>query len=133
MGAVYKARERQLDRMVALKILPPEIGRQETFAQRFAREAQSMARLSHPNIVTIHSFGQRGAAEPAAGGEIYFFIMEYVDGLSLRQLLDAARSAPRKHWPSCRRYAKPSNMRMTGALSTVISSRRTSCSIVPGR
>ncbi|MFA6135646.1 MAG: protein kinase [Phycisphaerae bacterium] len=60
MGAVYKARERHLDRLVALKILPPEIGRDEAFAQRFAREAQAMAKLNHPNIVTIHSFGQRG-------------------------------------------------------------------------
>ncbi|NQU76018.1 MAG: protein kinase, partial [Planctomycetes bacterium] len=61
MGAVYKAREKQLDRLVALKILPPEIGREEAFAQRFAREAQAMAKLGHPNIVTIHSFGQRGS------------------------------------------------------------------------
>ena len=82
MGAVYKARQKELNRLVALKILPPEIGRQESFAQRFAREAQAMAKLSHPNIVTIHSFGQRG--------ELYFFLMEYVDGLSLRQVLSAA-------------------------------------------
>ena len=100
MGAVYKAREKQLDRLVALKILPPEIGREpslaKNFAQRFAREAQAMAKLSHSNIVTIHSFGsrpltaggQRSAGELAAGGDLYFFIMEYVDGLSLRQLLD---------------------------------------------
>ena len=60
MGAVYKAREKQLDRLVALKILPPEIGREEAFAHRFAREAQAMAKLSHANIVTIHSFGSRG-------------------------------------------------------------------------
>ncbi|MCK4602282.1 MAG: serine/threonine protein kinase, partial [Phycisphaerae bacterium] len=81
MGAVYKARQKELDRQVALKILPPEIGRQESFAQRFAREAQAMAKLSHPNIVTIHNFGQRGG--------LYFFLMEYVDGLSLRQVLNS--------------------------------------------
>jgi len=80
MGAVYKARQKELDRLVALKILPPEIGRDTSFAQRFAREAQAMAKLGHPNIVTIYSFGHRE--------ELYFFIMEYVDGLSLRQLLD---------------------------------------------
>ena len=67
MGAVYKARQKELDRLVALKILPPEIGRDESFAQRFAREAQAMARLSHPNIVTIHDFGQRGG--------LYYFLM----------------------------------------------------------
>ncbi|MCK4626555.1 MAG: protein kinase, partial [Phycisphaerae bacterium] len=54
MGAVYKARQKELDRQVALKILPPEIGQDPNFAQRFAREAQAMAKLSHPNIVTIH-------------------------------------------------------------------------------
>ncbi len=96
MGAVYKAREKQLDRLVALKILPPEIGREEAFAQRFSREAQAMARLGHPNIVTIHSFGQRGAVELAGGGELYFVLMEYVDGLSLRQLLDAGTVSPKE-------------------------------------
>jgi serine/threonine protein kinase len=96
MGAVYKAREKQLDRMVALKILPPEIGRQEAFAQRFAREAQSMARLSHPSIVTIHSFGQRSGQGFAGGAGLYFFIMEYVDGLSLRQLLDTGEVSPKE-------------------------------------
>ncbi len=96
MGAVYKAREKQLDRLVALKILPPEIGREPAFAQRFAREAQAMAKLGHTNIVTIHSFGQRSAGELAAGGDLYFFIMEYVDGLSLRQLLDAGTVSPKE-------------------------------------
>ncbi len=96
MGAVYKAREKQLDRLVALKILPPEIGREPAFAQRFAREAQAMAKLSHSNIVTIYSFGQRAAGELAAGGDLYFFIMEYVDGLSLRQLLDAGTVSPKE-------------------------------------
>ena len=93
MGAVYKAREKQLDRLVALKILPPAIGSQGDFARRFAHEAQAMAKLSHPNIVTIYSFGSTalttsGTEEQAPGADVYYFIMEYVDGLSLRQLLD---------------------------------------------
>jgi serine/threonine protein kinase len=88
MGAVYKAREKHLDRIVALKILPPEIGRDPAFATRFAREAQAMAKLNHPNIVAIHSFGQLG--------EFYFFIMEYVDGVSLRQLLGSGRLSPKE-------------------------------------
>jgi len=92
MGAVYKAREKALDRMVALKILPPEIGQDPAFAERFAREAQAMARLSHPNIVTIYSFGQRGSTSPTASDGLYYFIMEYVDGLSLRGLLDAGQA-----------------------------------------
>jgi tRNA A-37 threonylcarbamoyl transferase component Bud32 len=88
MGAVYKARQKELDRLVALKILPPEIGRETAFAQRFAHEAQAMARLNHPNIVAIYDFGQRG--------EFYFFLMEYVDGLNLRQLLNAGSVSPRE-------------------------------------
>ncbi len=88
MGAVYKARQRNLDRIVALKVLPPEIGRDKAFAERFAREAQAMARLGHPHIVAIYDFGQREG--------LYFFLMEYVDGLNLRQLLDAGHIAPRE-------------------------------------
>ena len=52
MGAVYKARQRQLDRIVALKILPPGIGDDPAFAERFAREAKALAKLNHPGIVT---------------------------------------------------------------------------------
>jgi tRNA A-37 threonylcarbamoyl transferase component Bud32 len=86
MGAVYKVRQRQLDRVVALKILPSEIGEDSTFAERFAREGQTMARLSHPNIVLIFDFGQ-------AGGMPYF-VMEFVDGTSLRQTIDSGGLKP---------------------------------------
>src|SRR5271154_1472381 len=58
MGAVYKARQPGLDRLVAVKILPPEVSRDPAFAERFTREARSLAKLSHPNIVGIHDFGQ---------------------------------------------------------------------------
>src|SRR5688572_20935966 len=49
MGAVYKARQRGLDRLVAVKILPPEVGQDSAFAERFTREARALARLTHPN------------------------------------------------------------------------------------
>ncbi|HVW35762.1 MAG TPA: hypothetical protein VHB99_00605, partial [Pirellulales bacterium] len=49
MGAVYKARQRQLDRLVALKILPPSTGREAAFNERFSREARAMAKLFHPH------------------------------------------------------------------------------------
>lgn len=79
MGAVYRARQKELDRIVALKILPPDISKDGTFAERFMREARALAKLNHPGIVTIYDFGR-------ADG-LYFFLMEYVDGVSLQQLL----------------------------------------------
>ena len=87
MGAVYQARQRGLDRIVALKVLPPEISSDPNFARRFAREAQALARLSHPNIVTVIDLGQSGA--------VYYFLMEFVDGVNLRQLLRTRRLVPR--------------------------------------
>jgi predicted Ser/Thr protein kinase len=88
MGAVYRARQKALDRVVALKILPPGIGQDPAFAERFAREARAMAKLNHPGVVTLYEFGQ-------AEGQFYF-LMEFVDGVSLRQLLDAGRLSPRE-------------------------------------
>jgi serine/threonine protein kinase len=79
MGAVYKARQMKLDRLVAIKILPPEVARDPAFAERFLREARSLARLNHPNIVTVHDFGDVDG--------LYHFTMEYVDGQNLRNLL----------------------------------------------
>jgi predicted Ser/Thr protein kinase len=88
MGAVYKARQPGLDRTVALKILPPGLGADPTFAERFTREARSLARLSHPNIVAVYDFGQ--------AGDLYYFVMEYVDGVSLRQMERKERLEPRQ-------------------------------------
>ncbi len=88
MGAVYKARQKELDRVVALKILPPGIGNDPAFAGRFAREAKALAKLNHPGIVTIYDFGR-------ADG-LYYFLMEFVDGVNLRQLLHAGRVSPRE-------------------------------------
>jgi tRNA A-37 threonylcarbamoyl transferase component Bud32 len=82
MGAVYKARQKQLDRLVALKILPPEVGRTEAFAERFVREAQSLAKLNHPRIVSVYDFGHTEAG-------LYYFIMEFVDGTDLRRVIQA--------------------------------------------
>ena len=62
MGAVYKARQRALGRVVALKVLPPGIGREAAFAERFMREARALARLNHPGIVTLYEFGEVGQA-----------------------------------------------------------------------
>ncbi|MCX6924019.1 MAG: protein kinase, partial [Verrucomicrobia bacterium] len=88
MGAVYKARQKQLDRLVALKILPPRSGDDSAFAERFTREARALAKLLHPNIVALFEFGQ-------ADG-ICYLLMEFVDGVSLGQLLRSGRISPRE-------------------------------------
>jgi tRNA A-37 threonylcarbamoyl transferase component Bud32 len=80
MGTIYKARQPQLDRVVALKILSPELGRDPAFAQRFSREAQALAKLNHSNIVRVFDFGQ--------AGPFFYLLMEYVDGVTLRTLIE---------------------------------------------
>jgi serine/threonine protein kinase len=87
MGAVYKARQKQLDRLVALKILPPEVGETKAFAERFTREARSLARLNHLHIVTVYDFG-------LTEDGLYYFVMEYVDGTDLRQVIQAGKLEP---------------------------------------
>jgi len=88
MGAVYKARQPALDRLVALKVLRARPGADAGFAERFAREARALAKLSHPNIVAVHEFGQVEG--------LHYFIMEYVDGTTLRQMERAGRLSPRQ-------------------------------------
>ena len=86
MGAVYKALQKSLGRLVVLKILAPQHATNPSFAERFAREAQALAELNHPNIVTVHDFGR--------AGEFYFLLMEYIDGVNLRQAMEAGRFTP---------------------------------------
>jgi predicted Ser/Thr protein kinase len=88
MGAVYKARQPSLDRIVALKILPPQVAGGPGFAERFTREARALAKLNHPNIVAVYEFGQVN--------EMPFFLMEFVDGLNLRELEIAGKLSPRE-------------------------------------
>jgi serine/threonine-protein kinase len=89
MGAVYKARQKQLDRLVALKILPPQVGRDEAFAERFTREARSLARLNHPHIVTVHDFGHTESG-------LYYFIMEFVEGTDLRRVILSGKQSAKE-------------------------------------
>ncbi len=88
MGAVYLARQKALDRPVALKLLAPKGGTDPEFAERFAREAKALARLNHPGIVAVHDFG-------AVEG-LYYFLMEYVEGTSLREVMRKGKLAPRQ-------------------------------------
>ena len=86
MGVVYKARQPKLNRIVALKILAPEKEAEPKFAERFLREAQTLARLNHPNIVTVHDFGETDG--------LCYLLMEFVDGLTLRQMMREGRMKP---------------------------------------
>jgi len=86
MGFVFKARQPKLDRFVALKILPQSLAADPAFAERFTREGRVLARLNHPSIVTVHDFGQ-------ANG-FFYLLMEFVDGVNLRQAMKAGRFAP---------------------------------------
>ena len=79
MADVFLARDSLLDRPVAVKVLFPEFATDPTFVQRFRREAQAAANLSHPNIVSVYDWGEEGGT--------YFIVMEYVEGRSLSQIL----------------------------------------------
>jgi hypothetical protein len=80
MGAVYKAKQVALDRMVAIKLLPLEISIDKDFADRFVREARAMAKLNHPNIIAVYDFGKTSEGH-------LFFVMEFVEGANLHQII----------------------------------------------
>lgn len=86
MGFVFKARQLHLDREVALKLLPEKLGADPHFTERFTREARVLAKLSHPNIVMVHDFGHTGG--------FYYLVMEYVEGLNLRQAMRMGKFSP---------------------------------------
>ena len=86
MGVVYKARQKSLNRLVAIKILASERSGEARFAERFAREAEILAQLNHPHIVTIHDFGEVDG--------LFFLVMEFVDGVNLRDLISDGKLEP---------------------------------------
>ena len=79
MAQVYLARDRSLDRPVAVKELAPEFAVDQTFVERFRREAQAAANLANPNIVGVYDWGTQDGT--------YFIVMEYIDGPSLSQVI----------------------------------------------
>lgn len=87
MGAVYKVRQRDLDRWAALKILPDDVADDPNFSERFQREARALALLGHQHIVIVYEFGQRDG--------VYFLLMEYIDGVTLRQAIRAGQITAR--------------------------------------
>ena len=88
MGTVFKVRQKNLDRLAALKVIPPQAALDPTFSERFAREARALARLNHASIVTVYDQGNQGG--------FYYLLMEYIDGPNLRQLMRSERIAPRE-------------------------------------
>jgi serine/threonine-protein kinase len=79
MGTVYKARQVSLDRIVALKVLPPHLARDQAYLHRFVREAKTAGRLSHPNIVTTLDVGESQG--------FHYIAMEYVEGPTVREMI----------------------------------------------
>src|ERR1044071_5339301 len=86
MGVVYLAREVRLDRLVAIKLLPPQFAEQPALRERSLREARTAARLSHPNIVPIHTVDE-------ANGFV-FYVMTYVSGETLSQRVTSRGAIP---------------------------------------
>jgi serine/threonine-protein kinase len=86
MGRVYKARDVDLDRVVALKVLPPATALQPKMLDRFRREARVAARLHHENIVAIYEFSEKDG--------MYFLALEYVPGVDLQEYVDKRKKLP---------------------------------------
>src|SRR5271157_1791051 len=86
MAQVYRAMDRQLERPVALKVLFPELSVDRTFVERFRREAQAAANLSHPNIVPVFDWGEDDGS--------YFIVMEFIDGRPLSAVLRDPQPLP---------------------------------------
>ncbi len=84
MAMVYRAQDTLLNRPVALKILYPELSADPNFVERFRREAQAAANLSHPNIVPVFDWGEEDGT--------YFIVMELVEGTSLAEVLRGSRA-----------------------------------------
>lgn len=88
MGVVYKARQKKLERLVALKVLPRAFGADPAFRERFQREARALARLVHQNIVAVHEFGESEG--------LFYLVLEFVDGVNLRQAMRERQLEPRE-------------------------------------
>src|SRR5262245_39241000 len=80
MGEVYKASDTRLDRVVAIKVLPPHWAQDPEMRQRFGREAQAIAGLNHPNICTLHDVGQQDST--------HYLVMEFLEGETLAARLE---------------------------------------------
>ena len=121
MGEVYRARDTQLNRDVAVKVLPEAFALDASRLARFTREAQTLAALNHPNIAQVYGLESRGSqsAVPA-------LVMELVHGEDLSALIERGPKPLAEALPLARQIAVPSKSRTTTASSIAISSRPTS-------
>ncbi|MDB6006529.1 MAG: hypothetical protein JWR15_3516, partial [Prosthecobacter sp.] len=91
MGAVYQGRQKSLDRIVAIKLLPPEAADNDMqFAERFKNEARTMAKMNHPSIVHVYDFGE------TTDGQLYI-VMEYINGTDVAKMLQSQGKLPPEH------------------------------------
>jgi serine/threonine protein kinase len=93
MGQVFKARHRRMKRIVALKVLPPRSGHSADSIDRFQREVEAAAKLSHPNIVTAYDAGEQNG--------ILYLAMEYVEGIDLNAYVKQHGPLPVEHAVEC--------------------------------
>lgn len=94
MGRVYKVRQPHLERIAALKILPPALASDAGWVERFHREARALARLNHPHIVQVFDFGEAAAVDGRP--PLPYLLMEFVDGVNLRQAMQAGTLTARE-------------------------------------
>ena len=80
MAVVYKTRDQRLNRLVAVKVLKPDLAQDEDFRRRFNAESQAVAQLSHPNIVSVYDVSR--------GGDTEYIVMELIDGITLKQYME---------------------------------------------
>jgi serine/threonine protein kinase len=91
MGAVYKARQTSLDRLVAIKVLPPQVAEDEAeYIERFKNEARTMAKMNHPAIVAVYDFGE-------TRDELLYIVMEYIDGTDVAKMIQSQGKLPVDH------------------------------------
>lgn len=91
MCAVYRARQKSLDRLVAIKILPPDVVDEEmNFAERFKNEARTMAKMNHPAIVHVYGYGETTEGQP-------YIVMEYIDGTDVARMISSQTRLPSEH------------------------------------
>src|SRR5512137_914592 len=95
MGEVYRARDERLDRDVAVKVVPEEVAADPERLARFEREARALAHIEHPNILTIHDFGED--TPPGSGTRAtHFAVTELLTGETLRSRLARERMSWRR-------------------------------------